>query len=117
MNAELRRIHSPDAVDLAVWRPDGPSWSLHLQLMVGPAGAPGEESFDVTLCSPTWLAARASRDGIVALRHYYLCENYDYEALASYFARRVEFCTGSAWPEVAAQLSRIGHWEFEDYVD
>ncbi len=116
MNAELRRIYSPDAADLALWRPDGPSWSLLLQLMVGPADAPGEESFEVTLCSAAWLQTRAAQDGIVDLRHCFVTENYDYATVVNFFAARVSRCSGDDWAQVAAKLSRIGHWEFEDYV-
>jgi hypothetical protein len=29
-----------------------------VQLLVGPADGPGEESFELTVCSPEWLAER-----------------------------------------------------------
>ena len=30
-----------------------------VQLLAGPADGPGEESFELTVCSPEWLAVRA----------------------------------------------------------
>ena len=37
---------------------DPAEFSLLARMIVGPPGAPGEESFDVTLCTPEWLAKR-----------------------------------------------------------
>jgi hypothetical protein len=40
-------------------------------MIVGSSGAPGEESFDVTFCSPEWLA-KTSREvgGLYNARHH-----------------------------------------------
>lgn len=32
--------------------------AFDVRLILGPADGPGEESFDLTVCSPEWLAAR-----------------------------------------------------------
>ena len=41
------------------------SFSFWLRLIVGPKDGPGEESFDLTVCSPEWLAVRCRQQGIV----------------------------------------------------
>jgi hypothetical protein len=51
MQAELKRLHSPDVIDLNAFRPNGPFGFL-LQAMVGPQGAEGDEAFDVVVCTP-----------------------------------------------------------------
>jgi hypothetical protein len=48
-------IVSPDPRTL----PGDPAgFAFGVQLLVGPADGPGEESFELTACSPEWLAVR-----------------------------------------------------------
>jgi hypothetical protein len=115
MRAELRRLHSPDVDDLATWTPPGDGWAILVQVLAGPAGGPGEESFDLTLCTPAWLAERAARDGVVDGRHHLVVAGYDHGRLLAYLRRRVAACEGDDWDEVGAKLGRLGRWEFEDY--
>lgn len=116
MRAALRHIHSPDVHDLRTWVPEE-DFAVLLQLMVGPDGSDGEESFALTLCTPGWLAEQASRQGIVDCRHHVVVADYDYGAIESYFLRRVAACEGATWPDVATQVGRLGLWEFEDYAE
>jgi hypothetical protein len=50
-------------------------------------------------------------------RHLLLVERFDANAIQRWIERAVAGCIGSTWREVAEKLSRIGHWEFEDYVE
>ena len=57
MIAELRRLQQfPDTDDLANWAPASDEFAILVQIMAGPLGSPGEESFDVTVCSPAWVS-------------------------------------------------------------
>jgi hypothetical protein len=116
MTAELRRMHSPDVPDLRSWSPPTERFAVLIQLMVGPADGPGEESFDVTLCTASWLAERAVSEGVVDAQHHVVVDGYDYDAIVQYFTRRVAACKGSTWQDVAAKVGRLGRWEFEDYT-
>jgi hypothetical protein len=115
MKAALRHILSLDVPDLAAWTPPAADFAIGVRLLVGPVGAEGEESFDLTVCSPGWLAAQVRDGSIYDGRHHLVVENFDYALLESYLQRRVEACRGSSWDEVARQLARLGYWEFEDY--
>jgi hypothetical protein len=68
MRAELKSLDlDPDPSTL----PDDPAeFSFLARMIVGPPGTPGEESFDVTVCSPEWLAEASRRvGGIYNPRH------------------------------------------------
>ncbi len=115
MRAALRHILSLEVSDVATWSPPGADFAIGVRLLAGPDGADGEESFDLTVCSPGWLAERVRDEPIYDGRHHLVVENFDYLRLASYLERRVKACQGSSWDEVAQQLARLGYWEFDDY--
>jgi hypothetical protein len=104
-----------DVPDLAEWTPSTDDFAVGVRLLVGPDGEEGEESFDLTVCSAGWLAARVRDEFIWDARHHLAVEHFDYRRLADYLQRRVEACQGSSWDEVSEKLARLGHWEFEDY--
>jgi len=115
MKAAIRRLHSPDVFDLATWRPPEQDFGILVQMLVGPADRPGEESFDVTVCTAGWLAGLARADRVVDARHHLVVDQYDFDELEKYLQDRVSACDGSSWDAVAEELSRLGRWEFEDY--
>jgi hypothetical protein len=118
MRAELRSLHSADSEDGSVgsFRPDDSEhFSLQVTALVGPAGQEGEEGFDFTVCSPTWLARGELPKGFAFQRHTLLVTRWDaglVERAISDLCMRTE---GEDWTEVAQKLSRFGRWEFEDY--
>lgn len=116
MRAELKRIHSPDVHDLEKFRPaERDDFGVLLQLMVSPENGEGEESFDVTLCTPRWLLQNHRESDIVFGLHHLIVFEYNYRAIFSRLKRTVEGVEADTWAEVAAKLSRIGRWEFENY--
>src|SRR3954466_4737803 len=75
MRAELRSYFSPD-VDLEVYsggllNAD----SLLLTLLVGPLDGPGEESFDVQVCTPQWIKERLAQKGTPEIGRHLLIVN------------------------------------------
>jgi len=115
MIADLRKLHSPDVSDLPSWVPDSEEFAILIQVIAGPEGAPGEESFGVTLCSPAWVERQARREGIISGRHLLIVSDYDYERVRNYIVKYLRACSGSTWQEVAEKVARFGYWEFEDY--
>lgn len=115
MRAVIRSLSSSSIDDLDSWRPIEASWSVDIMLLAGPAGAPGEESFDITVCSTAWIDELVARDGIWNGRHHLIVDGFNWQRIRSYIAGRVNACQGPTRSEVAEQLSRLGYWEFEDY--
>ena len=94
---------------------DPAAFSLLARMIVGPSDGPGEESFDVTVCTPEWLA-RAAGSGFFDARHHVVVsfEAFDRHALHRWLAQRVESVQADEWSEIGERLARLGYWEFED---
>ena len=116
MRAVLKRLDlEPDPSTLGA---DPAEFSLLARMIVGPADTPGEESFDVTVCSPEWLTQACRRvGGIYNPRHHLVVnvDDFDKRALEWWLAARVQEVEPQSWPEIGERLGRLGHWEFEDY--
>jgi len=117
MKPEIKYLHSPDIDDLEHYRPPvADEFSFLLQIVAGPQGQDGEESFDVIVCSPKSLGQTLGEDRILVGRHHLITNSYEYASLVSFISEQFEKCSGKDWNEVAIKLARIGQWEFEDYV-
>ena len=115
MRAELHGFHSPDVDDLAAYRPPSGMFSVLLQLLVGPAGDVGEESFDLVVCSPDWLTERIAQVGPVEGLHHLVVTDWGWPEISSFCARRVAAIEGTTWREVAESLHQFAAWEFDGY--
>lgn len=116
MRAALRSIEfQPDPSTLS----GDPAEFLFLaRLIIGPSDAPGEESFDVIVCTPEWLATASRRaGGIYDARHHVVVnlDEFNQRALRDWLASRVHEAEAVNWPEVGQRLGRLSHWEFEHY--
>lgn len=115
MRAELKGLDlEPDPSTL----PQGPEhFVLLARIYAGPADGLGEESFEVTVCSPEWLEAACRRVGLYDARHHVVVavDQFDRRELRRWLENRVRAVTGETWDEIGAKLARVGHWEFEDY--
>lgn len=88
-----------------------------VRALVGAAGGDGEESFDIEVCSPQWLAATEAEKGFLWPRGYLILWRWDYGLLfraPSDLCRRAE---GATWEEVARKLSGFAYWEFDNYSE
>jgi hypothetical protein len=112
----LKDLHSPDVEDLDSYAPENSRcFGFLLQAFFGPEDAEGEESFDVVVCTPEWLARGLHETKIIEGRHHLIVSEWDLDAIRSYLATYGRSCEGFTWREAATRLSRLGKWEFEDY--
>jgi hypothetical protein len=117
MRCTIRRFHSPD-VDLHTYAPTkAADVGILVQIMVGPAEGPGEESFDVVVCTPRWLERRVREEGPLLGRHHVVMEEYDAARMRIFLTEEIESLEAPTWPELASKIGRIGKWEFEDYQE
>jgi Immunity protein 8 len=116
MRPIVRRTSTIDAGDPAQYHPMDPSgFAIVFPPLVGPSPGEGEESFDITVCTPSWLNVACERDGFVVERHHLIVQSYDFDFIRSTLVKLVEAYGGPTWRETAAKVSRIAYWEFEDY--
>jgi len=115
---ELRRLHSPDLLDMQASRPEDPrDFCILVQAMIGPKGEQGEESFDITVCTPRWLEQSLTNGRALFGLHYLFIDHYDYEWIRGAIARICNSISGASWRDVAKQLDKYGEWEFENYQE
>lgn len=112
MRAQLKRVHSPDVQDIELYVPPEPGmFGLLVQLMIGPEGHDGEESFEVVLCTPRWLAERVKEARVLSLRHHLLVDSWDWDSILHYVERFLDSVEAQSWPQVAAIIGRLGRWD------
>lgn len=115
MRAAVRVIYSSD-VDVASYVPEDPeNAGVWVRLVIGPNDGPGEESFDVLVCTPLWLRGVVVKGGPRVGRHHLIVDPFDLREACDFLRRRVESVEGADWSSIAERLGRLGYWEFEDY--
>lgn len=115
MRARIRRFHSPDAEWDTYAPDDATDFGLLLQILVGPDDDEGEESFDIMVATPAWLARELESRPVLSGRHHLFVRSFDRPAIEAYLRRAVAGATGTTWTEITDRLARLGRYEFEDY--
>ncbi|MEV0251821.1 Imm8 family immunity protein [Nocardia sp. NPDC050712] len=111
MKAELKGLHSPDADLTSDVLPDN---ALFVQLMIGPLGGRGEESFDVTVCTPAWRDQVISKDPDAG-RFLLVLDRIEFESIEKFVTDFLAPLERPTWQELAAEIGKLGKWEFLDY--
>ena len=103
-------------VDILQYLPDDPeNDGVWVRLMVGPDGSPGEESFDLLVCTPKWLQQKVESDGPQIGLHHLIVYPFDLTRAVDYLRKRIESLQVADWDEAGSMLSKIGCWEFDGY--
>src|SRR5665213_2947129 len=112
MLPEIKSYFLIDGGHVETYQPaDSENFSLVLRLMIGPRGKPGEESFDITVCTPVSLIAGCAANGFVSGRHRLVVSAYDPSLIMKAVRGLVDGCSGLSWTEVGTKLARIAYWE------
>jgi Immunity protein 8 len=112
----VRHFISPD-VDLDNFNPSEPdNFSFLLQALVGPIDQEGEESLQFVVCTPRNLAERLSLEKVIFGRSYVIVEFTDIRKILEAVRAAIQRIEGPTWVDVGRRLSRLGVYEFEDFV-
>ncbi|MDQ2848153.1 MAG: immunity 8 family protein [Actinomycetota bacterium] len=98
-------------------RPDrGVDQTINLVMVIGPQDGPGDETFQITVCTPEALTVLLDRDGIVVGRHLLLVGGINKTKIEAFLQDRLRRLDGDNWGGLAEKISRLAYWEFEDYT-
>ncbi|WZO43478.1 immunity 8 family protein [Microbacterium sp. LWO13-1.2] len=86
-----------------------------IRLLIGPDIGPGEESFDILVCTPRWLARRVEESGPILGRHMLVMSSLNLSEAVRVLRTAAESVSGEMWRDVVFELAQIGFWEFQDY--
>lgn len=115
MVSEVKGIMSTEIFDFENYKPvDNENFSFLLTVTVGPKGEMGGDNFDIDVCTPKWLLDNQSADYILG-KGKLIVFRYEMKIILARVRALFDGCNGRDWSEIAVKLSRIGHWEFEDY--
>jgi hypothetical protein len=116
MKPELKHLHSPDVEDLRTFKPRDPTnFSVFVQAMIGPDGDDASESFDLTVCTPQWIAETIASQGPMIGLHHIVVDSFDYGVLFKAVQSFCSRCEGPNWQVVGTKVGRLGRWEFDEY--
>jgi hypothetical protein len=116
MEAALKGLSSSDVPDIEKYRPvQEDNFAFVLRALIGPVGEQGEESFDITVCTPKWLQEHYETSETVLGLHKLIVFRYDYLGLRRFIEKYLRRCSGNSWPEIAHKVGLLGQWEFENY--
>jgi hypothetical protein len=116
MRAELRGIWTSEWEQPRAFEPDDPSdFGLYVRAMVGEAGGIGEESFDILVCSPSWLESDQLTKGFRWGHGTLLMRRWDPDLLERAVCDLVAHAEGESWNVIGERLARFAQWEFSDY--
>src|ERR1700748_330034 len=115
MLSEVKGIMSTEIFDLENYKPENnENFSFLLTVTVGPKGEIGAENFDIDVCTPKWLLDNQYDDFVLG-KGKLIVFRCDMKKILARIRALFNECNGEDWNEIAVKLSRIGHWEFEDY--
>lgn len=117
MKAILKDFYSVDIdVPLVNYVPDSPNdFRFGARFVIGEEKNGGEESFDITICTPMWLVHNHDSKDIIIGRHYLIVFEYDYQRIYAQLKNIIEGVEVNSWSEMGSIIGRLGKWEFEDY--
>jgi hypothetical protein len=115
VKAQIKICRSADVRDLEAWKPASREIVYFpLELNIGPEGEETSEIFQIVVATPEALRYHHGPDFALWARHYLIVMDYNWELLNRVIAERVGQCEGENWADIAQQLARYFHWEYED---
>ncbi len=117
MQCELKELFSYEIEQsLSNFRPTDPQkFAISLRMMIGPRSTEESDSFDLLVCTPSWMEEECDSEGYVWGYQKLIVTSFDIKKIQGAIQKYCEHCVGEDWLTIARQISLIGQWEFEGY--
>jgi len=100
--------------ELEEFKPEDPSnFEIDLEIFVGFEASPGEERFDLTVCTPHWILELLKEDDPMMGHGIIIVSNYSYPQIVEYIKSYVKMCVGSNIDDAMRRVGLLGEWESE----
>lgn len=70
-------------------------------MLIGPQDSPGDETFQITVCTPQAITALLDRDGVVVGHHLLLVSDIDPAKIEAFLHDRLRRLDGNSWGDLA----------------
>ena len=90
--------------------------TVDLVMIIGPQDGPGDETFQITVCTPQALTVLLDRDSIVVRRHLLLVGEIDTPKIEAFLLDRLRRLDGKSWGDLAEKIGRLAYRKFDDYT-
>ncbi|MCR4811718.1 MAG: immunity 8 family protein [Bacteroidales bacterium] len=112
MKSHIINYHSPD-VDIDNFTPTIPDeFAFLLQVFVGVQDEPGDECFDIFVCTPKWIERHHSKEAVLIGLHTIIVQGFDLKKLLKAIEELV-CIEGSSWQEISNRIGYVGLSEFD----
>jgi hypothetical protein len=109
----LKRIDTNTDISFESFTPqDSNCFGVWLNASIGSSEGDDADDFQIFVCNHAWLARQR---GTGEQRYILLDRPYQAGAVVKVLEAYLAGCSGDNWSDVAAQVSKIGVWEFEGY--
>jgi len=116
MRPIVREICTVAHEDLESFRPGDPAnFETVVRMMIGPEGEQGSESFDISVCTPSWLEDQCQQSGYFFPQRRLVVSHWNPNHIKEFISKRISTMTAESWKDLAAKISEFSHWEFKDY--
>jgi hypothetical protein len=116
MRPTIRYVCTITHEEIESFHPQNPSnFETVVRMMIGPEGEQGEESFDISICTPDWLRDQCEQSGFFFPRRRLVVSHWNPDFVRQFISKRISTMTAESWKDLAAKISEFSNWEFEAY--
>ena len=110
---EIKRMISHD-LEYGELPPDAEDCTVFIEVEIGPKGEEGADIFSFEAVTPKYLMRKPeTRWG----RGYLIVDRFSWTTVESSVKELLSHCSRQSWVEVATEIGKELHWEFENYQE
>ena len=117
MKAKVKEIISLELEESfeAYFPTDPHNFGTWVRMMIGPENENGADSFDILICTLTWLDNEYPERKMFWGKNMLIVHEFNSREIISYINKYIDNFYASDWQSLALKLCSVGIWEFENY--